>query len=393
MPLPEADIVIIDECHRSMAPTYYALINHYTRADAFVLGMTATPVRADGRGLGQCYQSMVVCPSVRELTELGYLVPIEYYAPTIPDLTGVRLVRGDYDERQLQAVLNQRELVGDVITNWVRIAPTRKTIVFATGVKHSINLRDEFRKAGFKAEHIDAETPTSSRDQILQDLRNGKIQIITNCMVLTEGFDEPSLDCCVLARPTKSVGLYLQMAGRTLRPNPGKKDCILLDHSGNVYEHGFVAEPREWKLTTGKLAMPSFRKITAIEKKPTTCVKCAYIYTGQHICPRCGHVPERRGKWLETRHADLMLVDEKKRTSAKRREYDVSDKQRWYSMLLHYAVEKNKKLMWVNYTFQHKFGHWPGNMPDIPLPPNAEVLAYIRHRNIAYAHSQQRRTT
>lgn len=388
MPLPEADLVIIDEAHRAMAPTYQKLITEYRERGSKILGLTATPIRGDGKGLGASFEAMVQCPSVAELTRMGYLVPVQYFAPTIPDLTGVEIKRGDYDETQLQALLNRRELVGDVVTNWARLAPQRPTIVFATGVAHSLALRDEYRANGFRAEHIDADTPLNERADILKGLKNGDVQIITNCMVLTEGFDEPILSCCVLARPTKNVGLFLQMAGRALRPAPGKTDCLILDHSGNVYEHGFVGEEREWQLTTGKALTENYREKTPREVKPITCVRCAHVYTGRVICPACGYEPKRTGRYLETRDADLARVDEERRVAAIPIVYRIEDKQRWYSMLLDYAQKRNKKLGWVAHTYRHKFGVWPRNMPDIPLPPDPEVLAYIRHRNIAYARRQ-----
>lgn len=387
MPLPHADVVIIDEAHRSLAPTYLQLMDEYPHAA--IIGLTATPVRGDGKGLGAVYDSMVQCPSVGELTEMGFLVPARYFAPTIPDLTGVKIVRGDYDSRQLEAAMDKREPVGDVIENWARICPDRPTIVFASGVKHSIHLCEEFQKAGIRAAHVDGSMTTVERDGIIRGLLNGTYQVVTNCMVLTEGFDMPDLSCCVLARPTKNIGLYLQMAGRVLRPAPGKTDTIIIDHSGNVYEHGFVADDHGWQLDeTMPMKPKEERDRPRKEVKQITCVKCAHIYSGQRACPSCGHVPKMRGEALETRHAVLGELEERK--TAKKKVYTREEKQRWYSMLLGHAETKGKSTGWVAHTYKSKFGVWPRGLDDTPETPELEVSAYIRHRNIAFAKRKEK---
>lgn len=392
-PMPKADVVIIDEAHRAMSRTYQQVIEYYVKEhNAAVLGMTATPIRSDGRGLGSTFESMVRCPSIRELTKAGYLVPVQYYAPTIPDLTGIKIVRGDYDERELEKAMDQRKAVGDIVENWVRVASDRPTIVFATSVKHSMHIRDEFVRAGFRAAHIDGTMGLADRDEVLRGLASDKYQIVTNCMVLTEGFDDPKLSCCVLARPTKNPGLYLQMAGRTLRPSPGKSDCILLDHSGNVYEHGFVADDRSWELSEGKAANNGKAKQRPAERRPITCVKCAHVYEGQLRCPRCRHLPERKGKYVDTRHADLNRIAEEERRSAKKKVFTQEDKQRWYSMLTDYALRYNKKQGWVAHAYRDKFGVWPRDMLPWPVEADAEVKAFIRHKQIRFAKSQRRHT-
>lgn len=388
MPMPHADVVIIDEAHRSLAPTYLQIMEAYPRAA--IIGLTATPIRGDGKGLGAVYDDMVQCPSVGELTDMGFLVPARYFAPTIPDLTGVKVVRGDYDARQLEDAMDKREPVGDVIENWARICPDRPTIVFASGVKHSIHLCEEFKNAGISAVHVDGTMSTLERDSAIKGLLNGTYQVVTNCMVLTEGFDMPELSCCVLVRPTKNVGLYLQMAGRVLRPADGKADTIIIDHSGNVYEHGFVADDHGWQLDEAMPMKPKAeRQKPRKESKQITCVKCAHIYSGQPQCPSCGHIPKMRGEALETRHAVLNEVDRGEKV-AKKKEYTREEKQIWYSMLLHHAQQKGKRNGWVAHTYKARFGVWPSGLVEIPTEPTLEVSAYIRHRNIAFAKRKEK---
>lgn len=391
MPLPNSDIVLVDEAHRSLAPTYVTLINHY--GEQVVIGLTATPIRGDGKGLGHVYDYMVQCPSIGELIRLKHLVPPVTFAPTIPDLTGVKVRGGDYDERDLNDAMNRRSLVGDIVEHWYRLASDRPTIVFASGVKHSINLRDEFGKTGTKVAHIDGDTALDERKQIIADLRSGEVQVVCNYGVLTEGFDEPKLSACVLARPTKNLGLYLQMAGRTLRPAADKEDSRIIDHSGNVYEHGFVQDEHEWVLEEGRALTKTSedRKRELDERKPITCMMCATVYTGQLPCPHCGHIPEKKGRHVESRSGDLMEVRMEKRRTAKKKVWTTDEKRHWYSMLKGYAELNNKKDGWVSHTFRSKFNVWPNYYKDMPSSePNGEVKAYIRHRNIAYAKKMEK---
>src|SRR5262249_3567685 len=152
---------------------------------------------------------------------------------------GIRVQAGDWVENQLADRMDRPKLVGDIVTHWHRLAEGRRTVVFATGVKHSVHIRDEFIKSGVRAEHIDGSTLKDERDAALERFAPGAIELVTNCMVLTEGWDLPAVSCCVLARPTRKMGLYRQMIGRVLRPAPGKTDAIIIDHAGAVHRHGF----------------------------------------------------------------------------------------------------------------------------------------------------------
>jgi DNA repair protein RadD len=228
------------------AETYRKIIDAYP--DAILLGLTATPCRGDGRGLGGIFEVIIECPQVADLIEQKYLVKTRTYAPVNPDLKGVRTVAGDYNESQLADRMDRPKLIGDIVTHWHKFGERRKTVAFAVNVAHSVHLRDEFIKSGVRAEHIDGSTPKPERDATLERLASGDIELVSNCMVLTEGWDMPEVACCILARPTRKMGLFRQMIGRILRPAPGKVDAIVLDHSGAVFRHGFVEDPVEWTL-------------------------------------------------------------------------------------------------------------------------------------------------
>lgn len=390
MPLPNSDVVVVDEAHRSLAPTYITLINHY--GDRVVIGLTATPIRGDGKGLGHVYDYMVLCPSIQELIDLGHLVRPRTFAPTIPDLTGVPIDKGDYEKKALERAMNKRSLVGDVVTHWHRLASDRPTIVFASGVKHSINLRDEFRKAGVTAAHVDGDTSIEDRAKVVHDLKVGDVQVVTNYAVFTEGFDEPTLSACVLARATKNLGLYLQMAGRTLRPAADKEDSLIIDHSGNVYEHGFVQDDHDWVLEEGKALSTSSaeRQREFDEREPITCVKCATVYTGQLVCPHCGYTPEKKGKWVESRSGDLMEVRAEKRRTAKKRVFTLADKQEWYSGLVWHGENKGFQPGWANYMFKQKFKEWPNEFDRVAEEPTPECASWIRGMAIRYAKGKEK---
>lgn len=243
-----ANGILTHNCHRSMAKSYQNLLANYPHAK--VIGLTATPERLDGKGLADLFDDMVVVSTIPELISEGFLVAPECYgAPGGgPDLSAVKKQRGDYHEGQLQTAMDTTELTGELLTNWQRLAGDCKTIVFATGIKHSQHIVSRFQQAGVNAAHLDGSTPMAQRQQIIRDWRTGTLQVVSNVMVLTEGFDYPELECCVLARPTQSVAIYLQSVGRVMRPAPGKGKALVLDHAGCFSAHGLPFEHREWTL-------------------------------------------------------------------------------------------------------------------------------------------------
>ncbi len=269
MRLPPAGLLVIDEAHHCPATTYRSIIGAYP--NAILLWLTATPCRGDVRGLGGIFEVMIQCPQVAALIQQGYLVKTRVYAPVDPDLRGVKTQAGDYVETQLAERMDKPKLIGDIVTHWHRYGQRRKTVCFAVGVGHSIHIRDEFVRSGVRAAHIDGNTPMAERDEILAQLGSGEIELVTNCMVLTEGWDMPDVGCCILARPTRKMGLYRQMIGRVLRPAPGKSDAIVLDHSGAVFRHGFAEDHVAWTLDPERRA-----------ESPAHAFRCSYRRSALH---------------------------------------------------------------------------------------------------------------
>lgn len=385
--LPPADLVIIDEAHRCLSNTYLKIISLYK--DSMVLGLTATPVRSDGRGLGHIFSDMVQAPSIGWLIKHGSLVKASYYAPTIPDLKGIQSSMGDYNSVQLAERMDQPKLVGDVISSWKKIAQGKKTIVFATSVSHSMNLAESFVDMGVRAAHIDGTTDNDERERVLNEFNRGTIQVICNCMVLTEGFDCPPAEVCVLARPTKSLGMYIQMVGRVLRPYPGKEHATIIDHSGAVYMHGFVEDEVKWSLDPKKPLSIKERKIERDkEEAMIICDGCFTAYSGSNICPKCGHVAEKKSKYVEVLDAELGFVDKASRTVKKKLTYAPEFRREFYSMLLGYCAMRGYNTGWAFHTYKNRFKEFPNYEGIEATKPSKECRNYIKHLQIKAAMSK-----
>jgi DNA repair protein RadD len=383
MELPLAHVLGVDECHHAPAETYRGIIKAYP--DAILFGLTATPCRGDGRGLGGIFEVMIECPQVAELIELGYLVRSNVFAPVDPDLRGIGIRNGDYIETNLASRMDQPKLIGDIVMHWHKFGERRKTVVFAINVAHSIHLRDEFRRSGVRAEHIDGETAKDQRDAILAALAAGEIAVVTNCMVLTEGWDCPDVGCCVLARPTKKMGLYRQMVGRVLRPAPGKINAIILDHSGAVFEHGLPEDRVQWTLDPDERAYAPAHKVRKERSagKLIECSQCSAMHVAGARCPCCGFKAERRPEYQPIADGELGLVQGGK---ASGHIFDPVERERWHGMLVTIGRERGYKPGWATANYKNKFGVWPayGHQPA-PLAPSAEVLSWVRSRQIAYS--------
>jgi DNA repair protein RadD len=380
MELPAADLIVVDEAHHCRARTWRRLIEPYPAAT--IIGLTGTPCRGDGRGLGNIFDELTEVATVAELIAGKFLVPARVFAPVRPDLTGIRIERGDYAEGQLAARMNTSPLVGDIIEHWHKLSERRPTVVFAVNVAHSLHLRDEFRRSGVLAEHVDGSTPVEERDAILASLAAGKIKIVTNCQVLTEGWDCPEVSCIVLARPTKSLGLYRQMTGRTLRPAPGKIDSLVLDHAGAVFQHGFVDDPIVWTLHEDQRAENKAHNARGQYKAPalTTCPECSAVRFEGQPCPVCHWRPVTKPQHVDIADGQLGPVD-RNRSIGKP---SGDERLNFYRQLLYIARERGYKDGWAWHKTKEKFGIAPsGNYAA--LEPDPAIRAWVRSRQIAYA--------
>lgn len=372
----KADLVMVDESHRVCSQQYRKILGLYK--EKRIVGCTATPCRADGRGLGEVFDAIVDVVGIPELTEQGFLAPVKYYVPSDPDLAKIRIVRGDYDVKELGKKVNQPKLVGDVVDNWLRLAANQPTICFGVNVKHSIALRDEFRKHGVNAEHLDARSTDDERDFVFAEIERGRVQVVTNVGLFQEGLDIPCVCCAVIARPTKSMGLYRQMCGRALRPQIGKT-AIIIDHGGVVAEHGFLDEPIEWSLDGNQQAWNKPKKKNAT-KQPVVCSVCGYAFEGRSVCPECGSPVKTLAKAVEAIESDLV---EAKRANRKDTEID---KRRFYGMAQWQSRAKGYKDGWASWQYRNRYGVWPNKYRNVsPIPPDEGFKNWLKHLAIKRA--------
>ncbi len=385
MLMPPADIVFVDEAHLSITRTRKELIANYP--DSVIIGVTATPARGDGRGLSEIYDHLVLSWPISKLTEQGYLVPVRYYAPTKPDLEGLKLNNeGDYVVKHLGERIDRPQLVGDVVSNWLRIASDKKTVIFCVTRAHSRHVCEVLIAEGITAEHLDGETSLEERRAILKRVETGETQVLCNVFVATFGLDIPSLECAILARPTKNITLYLQMIGRVLRPSPetGKIEALVIDHAGAVEEHGFIDDPIPWSLDSSKSVKERKEQIQKERQEPKeiTCGDCGSVFKGSRICPSCGLEMIPPGKPIPTYQADLKEVKKDGRRATK------AQKAAFHGELVFIQQSRKYRSGWAANQYRGKFGVWP-NHPDIKnasiREPSQETLNWVKHRQIAYS--------
>lgn len=279
--LPEAHFVVCDEGHRSMSSQYQSLISFYPRAK--VLLITATPWRLDGKGLGSIVKKMVVLADMRELIAQKHLLPIRLFRGPRPDMSGVKIQHGDYRADDAAAAMRKTEITGNVVEHYIEHGNPERGVAFTCNVPHSIDLSTRFNERGVPAEHIDGSMSKTKRAEILARLKSGETRVVTNCDLLVEGWDLPSLHCVMLVRPTKSITRYLQQVGRCMRPFPGQEYCLVLDHAGCRWEHGRPDDFREWSLEDRRV---TGRPQTKIVSEPEACPVCGLDLV-RKICARC----------------------------------------------------------------------------------------------------------
>ena len=299
---PEADLIVIDEAHLASSEGYKQFLSKYP--EAFIVACTATPYV--DKGLRHVADSIIHPITMDELIEQGYLCPFRYFAPSAPDMTGVKISSStnDYVAEQAYESMIKGKLTGDIIDHWQKIANGPPTLCFAVNIRHSKILAEKFNSAGIPAEHCDADVPDKERNEIIKRLERGITKVITNVGIFCTGVDIPPLGAIILARPTQSLNLYIQQCGRGTRLFSGKQNCILLDHAGNIERHGLPTDEPEVNLdgTKGETH----------KKESKTCKECFAVYRGP-ICPECGITPRVEERMVDLAEApgELKEIDPK----------------------------------------------------------------------------------
>lgn len=299
------DLMVTDEAHHAVANQYRTVAAAYP--EAFHLGVTATPERLDGTGLGECYDELVLGPEVRWLIEQGYLADYVVYAPPEggPNLRGVKTSMGDYAKKSLADVMASPDLVGDAVDHYRRLAHGLPAVVFSVSVEQALADAEAFKAAGYRFEAVHGDLEDDERDRRMAAIATGELQGIVSCDLISEGVDVPGLSVAILRRPTKSLALHLQQVGRVLRPKPDGSRAIILDHAGNITRLGFPDQPRVWTLDS----RPRRERQGESGIPVKTCEDClAVLPSATATCPHCGHAFEPAGRQITTREGELVEV-------------------------------------------------------------------------------------
>ena len=280
------DLIIIDEAHHAVASSWRKIFNFYKKA--LKLGVTATPMRMTGAGLGEIFDNLIVGSTIPELVEKKYLADHEVYAPPNKlNLNKIRTIRGDFSKKEVEDELEKVDIVGDAVENYRKLGKNKPAIAFCISVKHGQYVTNKFKQAGYSAELITGSMKSDDRKTLVDNFKNGKVQILVSIDVVSEGFDVEGCFCAILLRPTQSEALYIQQVGRVLRPEPNKV-AIVLDHVGNTKRHGFVDDIRDFDLNQKAKSKRKGEVAPAVQ----TCEVCFAVYKPQPVCPVCGHKKE-----------------------------------------------------------------------------------------------------
>jgi DNA repair protein RadD len=335
---PKADLVVLDEAHHHVADDWGRVASAYT--EARMLGVTATPQRGDGKPLGNLFSSLVVGPSVRELIDAGHLSPVTIVAP--------------------QA--SRRHLADSPVAAYSALAAGRPAVFFCATVAEAYATADTLTATGVPAACVEGEMDSSARDGAIRRFANGELQALTNVFCLTEGWDCPRVEVCVLARGCGTPGAYVQMVGRVLRPSPGKTSALVIDLRGAVHKHGLPDEDREYSL--GGSAISGARAQTR------SCPECDTVVAfSVRVCPSCGY------EWPVAEAVPQQIVAAPLAVVVKRskRERDEEEREFWDAQV---AIVSARRLRpgWAAHRFQEKFGRFPAKFwrESFPKPEQGQ---------------------
>lgn len=406
-PLPLADLVIFDEAHLALGASRQALLDSYP--NAIILGFTATPAKTSGATLRDQFDTLVLGPSVSDLIAQGFLCKPRIFSKPVMSGAELKAIRtdsktGDFATGELSAMMSRPKLVGDVVANWLRIVNGKRTLVFACDKGHGAELVQEFRKAGVPTEQLTDADDEATREEAIARLEAGATQVLVNCFLLSYGIDIPLVDCVVLARPTRSVVLFLQAVGRGMRPAPGKEFMTLIDHGRVVESLGLPTYDRDWSMDEGGNINQQAKLISerqTSEERPVTCQECSRMWSRSEDgsnCPDCGWSPAPKRKPVEVADADLTEVDAQVAEDAKAMEMFFREATSWYAQRWpdRWEAKPNSGRFWAWMKTREKFKRPEDErIPSLfwslePRQCSVETAGWLKSQLIRYAKSQEK---
>lgn len=402
-PIPSAEVVIFDEAHLAAADSRMAILEQYPQA--LHLGFTATPARKSGRSLSAVFDHLILGPSMLELIRAPSLVRPRIF--NVPVVTTAELkalpkdATGDFQAKDLSALMSRAKLVGDVVSNWLKIADGKRSVVFAVNKAHGACLVEDFSRRGVTAELLTDQDDEPTREAVIGRLESGQSSIVVNCFLMAYGVDIPAVECIVLARPTRSLPMYLQMVGRGMRPAPGKDHFVLIDH-GRVAENlGLPTMDFGWNLddTRNVNREAETRSRSSAAEQPRTCPECHHVWLVSEdgsACSVCGWAPAPKAKPVVIEHAELTeldLDDDPKQVTPWSPEA-----QQFFREALGDAARRdpakwqatpNKVRGGCWHAMREKFGLPEQSIPSRywnlePLPPSAKTSNWLHYRRIRF---------
>ena len=339
--LPKPGLIMTDENHHSLASSYRKIYDQFP--DVLRVGVTATPIRLNGDGLGDVNDKLIIGVTAKWLIENHCLAPYDYYSPNVADLTGLHTKRGEFVTGDIEKAMIKKAVFGDVIGYYKQLAAGKKAVCYCASIKHSKSMAEEFTAAGIPAAHIDGETPKEERARTIADFRAGKVRILCNVDLISEGFDVPDCECAILLRPTQSLTLYIQQAMRCMRYRDGKR-AVIIDHVGNYARFGMPDDDREWSLKK-KDRKPHEKS----EVRVKMCPQCFRTfntenYEEKRVCPFCGYEFPVQSRELEEQHAAKL-----EKIEGFRLNFDTAENCHSYAELREFAKRKGYKPGWAYY--------------------------------------------
>ena len=363
--LPKPDVIITDECHLSTAKTYTRIYDAFP--DALRLGFTATPCRLGAGGLGSVYDSLIQGVSTRWLIDNHFLADYKHYSVPLANTSDLHSRNGEFIAAEVQALMESKDIYGNTVENWKRIAPGKKTIVYCSSVESSRETCTQFAENGIAAAHLDGSTSETERVQVMEDFRAGRVQVLCNCELFSVGLDVPDCECVILLRPTQSLTLYIQQAMRCMRADRNNPDKvgIIIDHVSNIYRHGFVDDNRDWALDVKKRQAANTVKIKE-------CPQCFAVYSAEKPkCPHCGFVTHIVKEATGRKTVEIDLQEVQRIADIRSADYHEYEKCQTFSELVEFQKARKYKFLWTIRKAREL---------NIEIPPKYRYLArYTKH--------------